>query len=322
MPINNHYLSGRRRRRNGPLIVLLIFIVLLAAAACIWAAFPRGGGSPVSAGESVPASEPVSQPESALPSGEPSEESAEESAGELSSEPVSEPAQDTDASAAALPEEQPAESTAAPAGSEPNAVDESYFSDALFIGDSRTQGFILYSGLSEATAYASQGLSVDKVFTDAVVTEDGQDYTVEQALETHSGEFGKVYLMFGVNELGWNYPDIFRDRYREVVQKVKETQPNATVYVQSILPVSKEKSDSSDIYNKERIDLFNGLLLEMASEESVVYLDVASGVADADGYLPADASTDGVHLDKTYCQIWLRYLEEHTASAAAEGEGE
>ena len=132
-------------------------------------------------------------------------------------------------------------------------------------------------------------------------------------MENHPGEFKKVYLMCGVNELGWSYPEKFKESYQQVVEEVKTTQPDATIYVQSILPVSKEKSNSSDVYNMERVNLFNGLLQEMAEEEGVIYLDVASSVTDSEGYLPEDASTDGVHLNKAYCQIWLQYLEEHTA---------
>lgn len=302
MPTTRHYLSGRRRRRNGPLIFLLILIVLIAAALCIWIAVPFQSDKPESSGESSLVSEPESSlpEESSVPVEESStlEESVESSVAESSVESV-----DNTQDAA----------VSAEASDVMKSVDESYFNDAVFIGDSRTQGFILYSGLADTTSYAGKGLSVSKVFTDAVVTENGQDYTVSQALENHTGEFKKVYLMFGVNELGWSYPEIFRDKYRDVVQEVKKTQPEATIYVQSILPVSKEKSDSSDIYNKERIDMFNGLLKDMAAEEEVIYLDVSAGVADADGYLPADASTDGVHLNKQYCQIWLQYLEEHAA---------
>lgn len=305
MPTTRHYLSGRRRRRNGPLIFFVIVIILIAAALCIWIAFPFHSDKPESSGESsfVSESESSLSEENSVPVEESSalEESSQESSSIESSE---EPA------TAASTEESDAYAEVSDAL---KTVDESYFNDALFIGDSRTQGFILYSGLADTTSYAGKGLSVSKVFTDAIVTENGQDYTVSQALENHTGEFKKVYLMFGVNELGWSYPEIFRDKYRDVVQEVKKTQPDATIYVQSILPVSKEKSDSSDIYNKERIDMFNGLLKDMAAEEEVIYLDVASGVADADGYLPADASTDGVHLNKEYCQIWLQYLEEHTA---------
>ena len=306
MPTTRHYLHGRRRRRpNGPLILALALLVLLAVLLILWIVFPSRNSREES---SLPESSVLSQTESSLPE-ESSAPAAESSAPAESSEPSL-----PESAEASIPAESSAET---PVSSEAKdtmaAVDESYFDDALFIGDSRTQGFILYSGLANTTSYAGKGLAVNKISTDAVVTENGQDYTVSQALENHSGEFKKVYLMFGVNELGWSYPEKFQESYQQVVQEVKKTQPDATIYVQSILPVSKEKSDSSDIYNMERVNMFNGLLQEMAEEEGVIYLDVASSVMDTEGYLPADASTDGVHLNKEYCQIWLRYLEEHTA---------
>ena len=300
MPTTRHYLHGRRRRRpNGPLILALALLVLLAVLLILWIVFPSRNSREES---SLPESSVLSQTESSLPeeSSTPAAESTEPSLPESAEASI--PAE----SSAETPVSSEAKDTMA-------AVDESYFDDALFIGDSRTQGFILYSGLANTTSYAGKGLAVNKISTDAVVTENGQDYTVSQALENHSGEFKKVYLMFGVNELGWSYPEKFQESYQQVVQEVKKTQPDATIYVQSILPVSKEKSDSSDIYNMERVNMFNGLLQEMAEEEGVIYLDVASSVMDSEGYLPADASTDGVHLNKEYCQIWLRYLEEHTA---------
>ena len=306
MPTTRHYLHGRRRRRpNGPLILALALLVLLAVLLILWIVFPSRNSREES---SLPESSVLSQTESSLPE-ESSAPAAESSAPAESSEPSL-----PESAEASIPAESSAET---PVSSEAKdtmaAVDESYFDDALFIGDSRTQGFILYSGLANTTSYAGKGLAVNKISTDAVVAENGQDYTVSQALENHSGEFKKVYLMFGVNELGWSYPEKFQESYQQVVQEVKKTQPDATIYVQSILPVSKEKSDSSDIYNMERVNMFNGLLQEMAEEEGVIYLDVASSVMDSEGYLPADASTDGVHLNKEYCQIWLRYLEEHTA---------
>lgn len=306
MPTTRHYLHGRRRRRpNGPLILALALLVLLAVLLILWIVFPSRNSREES---SLPESSVLSQTESSLPE-ESSAPAAESSAPAESSEPSL-----PESAEASIPAESSAETPVSSEAKDTMAtVDESYFDDALFIGDSRTQGFILYSGLANTTSYAGKGLAVNKISTDAVVTENGQDYTVSQALENHSGEFKKVYLMFGVNELGWSYPEKFQESYQQVVQEVKKTQPDATIYVQSILPVSKEKSDSSDIYNMERVNMFNGLLQEMAEEEGVIYLDVASSVMDSEGYLPADASTDGVHLNKEYCQIWLRYLEEHTA---------
>ena len=305
MPTTRHYLHGRRRRSNVPLILALVLLALLAVLLIVWIVFSSRNSQEVS---SLPESSVLSQAESSMPE-ESSVPAAESSAPAESAEPSL-----PESVEASLPAESSGEQIASSEAADTMAaVDESYFDDALFIGDSRTQGFILYSGLANTTAYAGKGLAVNKISTDAVVTENGQDYTVSQALENHSGEFKKVYLMFGVNELGWSYPEKFKESYQQVVEEVKTTQPDATIYVQSILPVSKEKSNSSDVYNMERVNLFNGLLQEMAEEEGVIYLDVASSVTDSEGYLPEDASTDGVHLNKAYCQIWLQYLEEHTA---------
>lgn len=298
-------------------ILLILLITLLAGGGCLWYLWPktqaRDSGntqeeSSYAAYESDGSSEPAFDAESSTEAVVPDEPSGQaEESGSLEAEQESQLAEVVDQIIEPYDFAQPVPE------SEP--VDDSYFDDALFIGDSRTQGFILYSGLANTTAYADKGLSVDKVFSKEFVHENGADYTVADTLAHHPNEYKKVYLMFGVNELGWNYPEVFQQRYREVVREVQKTQTDAVIYVQSILPVSREKSQSSDIYNMERVNLFNGLLKTMAEEEQVCYLDVAAGVADEEGYLPDDASTDGVHLNKAYCQIWLDYLKAHTVPA-------
>lgn len=40
------------------------------------------------------------------------------------------------------------------------AVEESWFADAVFLGDSRTDGLMLFSGIKSATFISHQGLSV------------------------------------------------------------------------------------------------------------------------------------------------------------------
>ena len=50
-----------------------------------------------------------------------------------------------------------------------HTVDDSYFDDAVFIGDSRTVGMYEYGGLEEtSTFYASTGLTVYKMFDSAM----------------------------------------------------------------------------------------------------------------------------------------------------------
>lgn len=197
-----------------------------------------------------------------------------------------------------------------PAG---NLVDDAYFDDAVFIGNSRTQGFMMYSGLSNATYYAAQGLMISNVSTDRLINQNGEKVTVTDALR-NDPSFEKVYLMFGINELGWSNTDSFAQKYGDLVDIIRGINPDAVIYVQSIYPVSKAKSDSDQIYNMTRINTFNGLIRKMAEDKKVYYVNIAEALSDENGYLPAEAALDGVHLKKSYCEIWLTYLKNHTVS--------
>jgi len=193
------------------------------------------------------------------------------------------------------------------------AVTDDYFQDSVFIGDSRTEGFQLFSGPQNATYYTSNGLKVDTIFTRQVVkTANGEKMTIIEALRQKP--FKKVYIMLGVNELGWTYSDLFIKKYAEVIAEIKNIEPEAQIYVQSILPVSEKRSQSDEIYNSTNICKYNELIQQMAAEKSLYYLDVAQCVADDKGNLYSDASSDGIHLNKKYCDLWLDYLKLHYVS--------
>lgn len=188
-------------------------------------------------------------------------------------------------------------------------VDDTYFKDAAFIGDSRTEGLMLYTGL-DATFYTAKGLMVNTFFTKPVVRKGEDKVTIPEAMEDQ--QFGKVYIMLGINELGWSYSSVFKKTYGDLIDKVRELQPGAVIYIQSLLPVTREKSEADAIYNNPKIQEYNELLLELAKEKQVCYLNVQESVALDNGALPKEASTDGIHLDKPYCEKWLDYLKSHT----------
>lgn len=192
-------------------------------------------------------------------------------------------------------------------------VDNSYFDDAVFMGDSRTEGFALYTGLSNITCFASRGLNVDTVFTEPVINLNGSSVTAVEALKNTS--FSKLYLMFGINETGWLYESYFIDGYGDIIDAAKQTNPNAVIYIQSILPVSKTVSDSNGSVNMERINYYNSLLRQLAEEKGVYFVNCGEAMTNSEGYLPEDAATDGIHLGVEYCEIWLDYLKTHTVSS-------
>lgn len=193
-------------------------------------------------------------------------------------------------------------------GNKPAADDGKWFDDAVFLGDSRTEGLRNYDGLGNATYYAVKGLMVNTVYTKQALLE-GKNQTVMQALR--SRKFGKVYIMLGINELGWSSMQMFADGYRKVVKDVKKAQPSAKIYLQSILPVSEKKSAQDPIYNNTKIGKYNQAISDIARENGVVFLRVGEAVQDSSGALPISASSDGIHLNAQYCGKWCDYLKTH-----------
>jgi lysophospholipase L1-like esterase len=193
-------------------------------------------------------------------------------------------------------------------------VDDGYFGDAVFIGDSRTVGMRDYGGLKDiSTFYASTGLTVYKIFTAPIVEvpDQKQKITIEEALSQK--QFAKIYLMIGINEMGTGTVDSFLQKYQEVVTHLRELQPNAIIYLQGIMKVTTKRSDQGDYINNPGIDARNVGIAQIADNVSTYYLDVNSAICDATGGMEPSYTFDGVHLKAQYIPLWKDYLKEHAA---------
>ena len=109
------------------------------------------------------------------------------------------------------------------------AVGEEFFADAAFIGDSRVDGFRLYSGLKQGDFMVKAGLSVFELDEDTVRF--GQEkLTVLEALGRK--DYAKVYVSLGVNELGMYDDQGYYDHYAKLIDDIRALQPTADVYIQ------------------------------------------------------------------------------------------
>ena len=189
-------------------------------------------------------------------------------------------------------------------------VADVYFDNAVFVGNSRTQGLMLYGGIQNAKYIADRGLSANKI-SDKPIKVMGfeEKLTALDALkQTH---FDKCYIMLGINELGWPDLSSFISLYGELIDNIKAINPDALIYIQSVLPVSKEKDQSNDIFTNENIDNINNMLISLAKEKSVYYLDLSSHFKDSEGYLFEGKSSDGIHFTAQACMEWASYLKTH-----------
>ena len=210
----------------------------------------------------------------------------------------------------------PTPSVSATASEANREVDMSYFSDALFIGDSRTEGLQLYSGIEGATFFCYKGITIFDVMAEdpkKVVTLDGNKYSVVGALEHTAGQFGKVYISLGVNELGYYDDQGYHDKFCALIDEVRRTQPDAVIYLQNVVPVNPELCAKNwpSYVNNEKVNTYNEILDQVAEEKEVVLLDLHSALGTSDGILAKENTSDGVHFNKAWYQEWLRYLMKH-----------
>lgn len=184
-------------------------------------------------------------------------------------------------------------------------MDYSCFDDCAFIGNSRVLDLKNY-GLAE-NVYASVGLTVDTVFTEKA---SGSSVVIIDELK--GKHFKKVFLMFGDNECGWPNTSVFIKRYAKVIAAVRERVPEAEIYLQSVLPISRA-ADAKNEYgcNNAAINKVNEAIKQLAKDEGVRYINPAASMTDSQGFLPDEAASDGVHLRKKYCRIWLNYLADN-----------
>ena len=191
------------------------------------------------------------------------------------------------------------------------AVDDSYFIDSLVIGDSRSQGFSLYGVMGNAEILASGSVNITGVLERSFEYADGTA-TLAQRLEAKP--FSSIYISLGLNELGWEYPDMFIDAYASLIDAIRAKQPLADIYIESIIPLSAEKSASADYFSKERVGQYNTKLLALAQQKQVYYLSVEDVFIDGSGYMKSEATSDGINPARDYFNIWYDYIKTHTVS--------
>lgn len=202
------------------------------------------------------------------------------------------------------------ETTKLPETTKVPQTDEEYFSDTLFLGDSRTVGFYLYAKIPGATYFARTSMNVYNVFDDKVSeTKDTSSYNLAELLSER--KFGKIYILLGINEIGYSYTSVVKN-YSTVIDYIRQYQPDAKIIIQSNMHVTKKKSDSNpNTFSNSRIDELNRRLSELADNKKIFYLGFEEIFDGADGAMSSEYSGDGVHLYAKCYKLWRDWILEN-----------
>ncbi len=204
---------------------------------------------------------------------------------------------------------------------------DSYLDRITFLGESTTYGLQRYGLLKD-------GLKTDKVWTGATCidgsvtsagtlslspsidqtrifhTKTAEAITIGEALKRDKPQI--LIITLGLNNGASYYSeDEFKQCYRILLNSAFDASPDTVYILQSLFPVSAGCKIKA--YTPERIVLCNSWIRDIAAEYSIRYLDTASVLTDANGYLFAsfDNGGDGIHLNKDGLSTVLSYIRMH-----------
>lgn len=186
-------------------------------------------------------------------------------------------------------------------------LEDSWFDDALFIGDSRTAGMRNYYRLGNADYFTNIGMNIYNVFTQYASDNNFPGMLLEELLQTRT--YGKIYIGIGLNECNYDH-EYIEAGFARLLELIRQYQPDAKIILQSIMMVSEQFSKTDACFSQENLNAINDIIRSFCDDETVFYIDYNEVITDEQGYLPADQTFDGIHLFGTGYEAWAHWIKE------------
>lgn len=190
--------------------------------------------------------------------------------------------------------------------------DQSYLEECVFVGDSISTGFSGYGFVSEKNVFAKTSMRIDLINSTPLDTFYGNILAVN-AIKAAKAQ--NVYVMLGSNGMGWINNVAMIDDYGVFISNIKSVVPDAKIYLISVPPVTAEREQIATVEEGQilnsTINEYNTMLLELANDNNVYYLDVHSVLVNQNGMLPSEESTDGMHFTKKTYEKVIDYILSH-----------
>lgn len=121
----------------------------------------------------------------------------------------------------------------------------------------------------------------------------------------------QIFLMIGTNDLcfGRSIPDTMTN-YRQIVNRLRAELPTTKIYIQSVLPFNDTLFPSRSFRTNKNIKQLNVEIKKLAQTDHLPYIDLTPTFTDANGRLPANYTTDGLHLNKLGYLQWREQIKD------------
>lgn len=209
-------------------------------------------------------------------------------------------------------------------------VDDSYFNDTVFIGDSVSEKLKYYvtkqrkedepNLLGNAVFLTAPSLSARNTLKPVTETSLHPTYRGEKMrLEDIVYEMGakKVYIMFGLNDVGISGVKESAKNLMTLIKDIKKKSPDVLIFIQSATPrVFGERPTTQQLFKYNQKVYKYCLKVE---DQGIYYVDVAHVMRDDEGKLIREYCSDldsmALHFNNTACKKWIDFLYTHALVA-------
>lgn len=188
-------------------------------------------------------------------------------------------------------------------------IEDSYFLDTFFGGDSRMGSLALYSDLADrgADIYYAESLRLWAIETTEVQTSTGTDTMYNLVMNT---DRKNVYLLLGINEIRSDDFTSWGEYYDDVVKTLLEKKPDTNVYLMmAYYPQALSDIDNDTL--KANIDDENNRLKDIAVKYHAYLLDIDPAMKESSGKVREDLVWDGLHFNGDGGQAYANYIATH-----------
>ena len=199
----------------------------------------------------------------------------------------------------------------------------SFYDNSVFVGDSIMLGFRNYSMKRQDDAFLSNlkflaagSFSVNNSFWDPSNKNSvhpiyqGERRYVWDSISMMGSK--RVFIKLGMNDLNISGVEGTCNKYKELIGKIRESNPDSEIYVMGMTYVvcGQEKGKLQN----DTIREFNSALETLAAENGCGYLNIADALADENGGLAQEYCSDGfAHQNASAYEVWERLLKDFAA---------
>ncbi|MDY5731062.1 MAG: SGNH/GDSL hydrolase family protein [Eubacteriales bacterium] len=196
------------------------------------------------------------------------------------------------------------------------AVDDGYFDDAVFIGDSLTLSIESRNLFKNATFIASVGASIGNAIDKPIFPYNGKNEKLMDILPKVNPK--KIYILMGTNTLSFARSGDAVDFYAGLLDVIIKDYSDIPIYIVTIPTfrshaLKKIKQKHPDFSNKRIVD-YNKRLVALAEERHCYVVDFSNALMAKKSIEPKGKfmAPDGIHLSLEGAELFKELLATHT----------